>query len=848
MHCNQPTWRLVVGTMLVLLLMSVTPTRAAVYIVDVTADLPDEQIGDGVCAVAGGGCSLRAAVQEANAGAGPDTIQITDLGAPYRLAYGPLIVSDNGTAIIGSASAPSIDGFSSPFESPSIVLRSDSNGVSGLTFRRARGHAVLIEGANNVIGGETTEQRITFVNNGLDNGSSAAVCLSGPTATDNTVLGCYIGVFGNGLDSDGNPLGVLIERGASENVIGSDAAGNIIAASGGYGVEVRDSDTHGNKIVGNLIGLLADETTLSGNMAGGIMITDGARKTEIIGNVIAGNDGDGVHIAGPMTSQTKLSGNLIGLARDGINPAGNAGAGVRIDNAATETVIGGESVDDRNVIAANRGDGVLISGADTRHNRIQGNFIGIDSTGRRSRSNGIDDGHGVTIADGARDNTIGGGLIPNTISGQLGFGIFITNADNNLVIGNFVGVNPSGQFAQPNGSGVVLRAGASANTIGGTETADRNIISGNYGDIYPFGCGVMLLDAGTRDNRVIGNFIGTDAVAGRAVQNREAGVMIGAGASYNTIGGSAPGEGNLISGNGFGTILPNLGRGIHVFGDGTNYNTLAGNVIGASPDGANQLANNGHAIAVLAGAEHTTIGGDVASAGNAIKFNRFHGLYIANPATRFTTIRHNSIIDNDSLPLVIADSANEQIVPPDLLAATLTTAEGDSAPSGGQVDIYRLTLTEQELVGSGDADQFGSFMVALENVQFGDSLSAIATDHRGNSSEFAEPITVSSVTDVEDDLEQLPGEFHLAQNYPNPFNPTTTIRYNLPSAAHATLEIYNSVGRLVRTLVGQRQPAGEHRVIWDGLDDSGSAVASGVYLYRLTTPDLSQSRKMLLLR
>lgn len=95
----------------------------------------------------------------------------------------------------------------------------------------------------------------------------------------------------------------------------------------------------------------------------------------------------------------------------------------------------------------------------------------------------------------------------------------------------------------------------------------------------------------------------------------------------------------------------------------------------------------------------------------------------------------------------------------------------------------------------------------------------------------------------------LPSDFKLYQNYPNPFNPTTTISWQLPVASQVELTIYNLLGQKIRTLVDGRQPAGFHQVEWDGRDDAGRQVASGVYFYRLTTVDgFRQSRKMLLLK
>jgi hypothetical protein len=94
----------------------------------------------------------------------------------------------------------------------------------------------------------------------------------------------------------------------------------------------------------------------------------------------------------------------------------------------------------------------------------------------------------------------------------------------------------------------------------------------------------------------------------------------------------------------------------------------------------------------------------------------------------------------------------------------------------------------------------------------------------------------------------LPQVYQLQQNYPNPFNPTTAISYVLPKATDVTLVVYNTLGQKVKTLVATSQTAGEHSVEWDGTDDTGSPVASGVYLYKLSSPDYSSTRKMMLIK
>jgi len=94
----------------------------------------------------------------------------------------------------------------------------------------------------------------------------------------------------------------------------------------------------------------------------------------------------------------------------------------------------------------------------------------------------------------------------------------------------------------------------------------------------------------------------------------------------------------------------------------------------------------------------------------------------------------------------------------------------------------------------------------------------------------------------------IPQVFTLAQNYPNPFNPNTTIQYTLPQHAWVKINIYNILGRKVKNLVDEYQPAGYKKIIWDGKNDKGEEVASGIYFYRIQAKDFTQVKKMVLLK
>lgn len=186
---------------------------------------------------------------------------------------------------------------------------------------------------------------------------------------------------------------------------------------------------------------------------------------------------------------------------------------------------------------------------------------------------------GVVIKDGAQNNTIGGdrtvGAGPtgegNVISGNGRHGIRIkaSGTMSNTIMGNCIGTDVSGMVAISNAEiGVRIDDGAQYNLIGGDTPGERNVIGGNGGP------GVSIEGSGTDANTVIGNYIGTDASGTADLGNSYDGVLIDNDAQNNTIGGSAPGEGNVSAHNG--------GVGVLVDGSATTGNTISRNSITAN--------------------------------------------------------------------------------------------------------------------------------------------------------------------------------------------------------------------------------------------------------------------------
>ena len=106
----------------------------------------------------------------------------------------------------------------------------------------------------------------------------------------------------------------------------------------------------------------------------------------------------------------------------------------------------------------------------------------------------------------------------------------------------------------------------------------------------------------------------------------------------------------------------------------------------------------------------------------------------------------------------------------------------------------------------------------------------------------------NGINKISNENSRIPQEFKLEQNHPNPFNPTTQIQYTLNKHAHIELLVYNSLGKLVRTLVDDSRSMGNYTELWDGKDDYGHTLSSGVYNYHLIIDGQVQSKKMILIK
>jgi hypothetical protein len=454
----------------------------------------------------------------------------------------------------------------------------------------------------------------------------------GPVVIDGTTQPGFSGaprIELNGINAGISAHGLTLNTGSS----GSTIKGLIFNRFDGYGIIIFSNS---NLVQGNYVGIDSTGNVALGNVAGGIGLFNGASNNTIGGttasarNVVSGNLDNGLALADTTTSNNIIRGNYIGSTASGMNNLPN-GSGIQIFGGAHHNTIGGTTLGARNIISGNVSNGINISGTGTTNNQVQGNYIGLTATGSSAMGNRMD---GIFIGDEASNNLIGGTVAGarNIISGNDGRGIFIqgngaSGASGNQIQGNYVGTDVSGATAIGNGShGITFSAGANNNIIGGTQAGSRNLISGNIGS------GILLQSSGTSSNQIQGNYIGTNTTGDVAIGNRSNGVMLFNGAGNNTIGGTAAGARNIISGNSFWGILFQSSN--------TSGNHVQGNFIGTTVNGDGDLGNGGNGIYIFSGANNNTIGGTTAGAGNLISGNEFGGLRIG---TSGNTVQGNYI-------------------------------------------------------------------------------------------------------------------------------------------------------------------------------------------------------------
>jgi parallel beta-helix repeat protein len=294
--------------------------------------------------------------------------------------------------------------------------------------------------------------------------------------------------------------------------------------------------------------------------------------------------------------------------------------GIVVNN--SSNTLGGLSPSNRNVVSGNAYSGIRLSGP-SWGNRILGNYVGLNPT---NTSMGMTNGeHGIHIVDAAETLMAGVSTARQVIaaSGQDGIHITGTEAYGNVVVGSYIGVDTTGGNALSNGQNGVYIWQAHDNRIGGTNSSDGNIISGNGGH------GVSISGASASNNAVQGNRIGTTPVAITAVRNFGRGVQVSDGPG-TSIGGSASGTGNIIVGNRL--------EGISLFGDGGNIR-VQGNAIGVNASGT--IISNGGSGIYVSGAPGTLIGGSNTFERNVICGNNGEGIYLA--AASNVTVQGNFI-------------------------------------------------------------------------------------------------------------------------------------------------------------------------------------------------------------
>lgn len=448
-------------------------------------------------------------------------------------------------------------------------------------------------------------------------------------AENNRLQGNLIGTDVTGTIALGNSFGVFTGTRSTGNLIGGAAAGVRNVVSGNLLVGMKLGGT-ANVVQGNYVGVDATGERALGNGFGQFAVQPGiggpgislvqpfggqppATNFMVSGNVISGNAGHGLHIGG---SGAKVEGNLVGANAGGTVAIPNGFSGISIDGG-TDNVIGGTTATQRNLISGNPQFGIFIGNGS--RNTVQGNFIGTDAAGAAAIGNGGAPsqccGGGIRV-QGTSANVLIGGTVAgagNLISGNKDSGIGAINASGITVEGNLIGTDASGTTAIPNlRTGVRFFENVGDALIGGTAPGAGNLISGNT----EFGIAVT---GNARDVRIEGNRVGTTRDGSAAIPNGtgrpdcpdcDGGIRVGGGASFVTIGGTAPGAGNLVSGN--------RGAGIGMIK--TTGVVIQGNLIGTDLTGTTAIPNM-HGVRTFAAVTAAVIGGTTSAARNLISGN-----------------------------------------------------------------------------------------------------------------------------------------------------------------------------------------------------------------------------------
>jgi titin len=706
-----------VGILALTLLCSLgpsSPAHATSFVVDSLGDAPDSDTADGICDDGTGNCTLRAAIEQANATPGTDTIafNIPGLGPHTIQPASPLPTISDPVVVDGYTQPGASPNSNPPGSGTNAVLKIELDGTNA---------GALTDGLT-IVGAGGSTVRGLVINRFSYNG----VLGVGFGGIGNLVIqGNFIGTDVTGTADLGNGANGIYLAGANNSTIGGTTpeARNVISGNHYRGVFLG---TTGVVVEGNLIGTDAAGTTQLGNSSEGIGLYNSSNNTiggttAGAGNVISGSV-IGVEIRHSLAVGNIVQGNFIGTNAAGTGPLGNS-VGVMIELDASNNTIGGTAAGAGNVISGNDQYGVYIDGSGATGNYIEGNYIGTDVTGTADLGNSKD---GVYI-NYAPSNTIGGTAAGagNVISGNEWYGVYILNsaATGNQVQGNYIGTDKNGTADLGNSWDGVYISNAPSNTIGGTTEDARNIISGN--DEY----GVYIYGIDATGNQVQGNYIGTDVTGTADLGNSDHGVSI-YGAPGNTIGGTTTGAGNVISGN---------SSGVYITNSNATQNVVQGNYIGTDVTGAAGLGNSWFGVRISS-APGNTIGGISEGADNVIAYNGSDGVRVDGGTATGNSIRANSIHSNDRKGIDNADDGNTELAPP--IIDSVGSASGHTNPKcyPCTVEVFSDSQDEGRIYhGSAATNDDATGTWRFPGAVTGPKITATITDADGNTSEFSAP-------------------------------------------------------------------------------------------------------------